>query len=83
LLAVDLALTSFFTFSSTTLGWVSVIALASVLIFFSVDIAQTGGSKLSPKKATAKSTEKKIKTEAKATTETQRKVVHGKRLQRR
>ena len=30
-----------------------------------IDIAETGGSKLSPKKATAKSTEKKIKVEAK------------------
>merc|ERR1711904_156195 len=30
-----------------------------------IDIAETGGSKLSPKKASAKSTEKKIKVEAK------------------
>ena len=34
-----------------------------------IDIAETGGSKLSPKKATAKSTEKKIKVEAKTKTD--------------
>ena len=43
-----------------------------------IDIAETGGSKLSPKKATAKSTEKKIKVEAKTKTETQSKVVEEK-----
>ena len=43
-----------------------------------IDIAETGGSKLSPKKATAKSTEKKIKVESKAKTETQPKVVEEK-----
>ncbi len=43
-----------------------------------VDIAETGGSKLSPKKATAKSTEKKIKVEAKTKNETQPKVVEEK-----
>ena len=43
-----------------------------------IDIAETGGSKLSPKKATAKSTEKKIKVEAKTKTETQTKVVEEK-----
>ena len=43
-----------------------------------IDIAETGGSKLSPKKAVAKSTEKKIKVEAKAKTETQPKVVEEK-----
>ena len=43
-----------------------------------IDIAETGGSKLSPKKATAKSTEKKIKVEAKTKTETQPKVVEEK-----
>ena len=43
-----------------------------------IDIAQTGGSKLSPKKATAMSTEKKIKVEAKAKTEIQPKVVEEK-----
>ena len=43
-----------------------------------IDIAETGGSKLSPKKATAKSTEKKIKVEAKTKTETQSKVVEKK-----
>jgi len=36
LLGVDLALTSFLTFSSTTLDWVSFFVLASTLIFFSV-----------------------------------------------
>ena len=43
-----------------------------------IDIAETGGSKLSPKKATAKSTEKKIKVEAKTKTETKSKVVEEK-----
>merc|ERR1712224_457168 len=43
-----------------------------------IDIAETGGSKLSPKKATAKSTEKKIKIEAKPKTESQSKVVEEK-----
>ena len=43
-----------------------------------IDIAETGGSKLSPKKATAKSTEKKINVEAKTKTETQPKVVEEK-----
>ena len=43
-----------------------------------IDIAETGGSKLSPKKATAKSIEKKIKVEAKTKTETQTKVVEEK-----
>ena len=43
-----------------------------------IDIAETGGSKLSPKKATAKSTEKKIKVEAKPKTESQPKVVEEK-----
>ena len=43
-----------------------------------IDIAETGGSKLSPKKATAKSTEKKIKVETKTKNETQPKVVEEK-----
>ena len=43
-----------------------------------IDIAETGGSKLSLKKATAKSTEKKIKVEAKPKTESQPKVVEEK-----
>ena len=43
-----------------------------------IDIAETGGSKLSPKKATAKSSEKKIKVEAKPKTESQTKVVKEK-----
>ena len=43
-----------------------------------IDIAETGGSKLSPKKATAKTTEKKTKVEAKPKTETQSKVVEEK-----
>ena len=43
-----------------------------------IDIAETGGSKLSPKKAAAKSTEKKIKVEAKPKTESQPKVVEEK-----
>ena len=40
-----------------------------------IDIAETGGSKLSPKKATAKTTEKKTKVEAKPKTEIPPKVV--------
>ena len=40
-----------------------------------IDIAETGGSKLSPKKATAKPTEKKIKVEAEPKTVSQPKVV--------
>ena len=43
-----------------------------------IDIAETGGSKLSPKKATAKTTEKKTKVEAKTKTETPSKVVEEK-----
>ena len=43
-----------------------------------IDIAETGGSKLSPKKATAKSTEKKVKIKAQPKTETQSKVVEEK-----
>ena len=43
-----------------------------------IDIAETGGSKLSPKKATAKTTEKKTKVEAKPKTETPSKVVKEK-----
>ena len=43
-----------------------------------IDIAETGGSKLSPKKATAKTTEKKTKVEAKPKTETPSKVVEEK-----
>ncbi len=43
-----------------------------------IDIAETGGSKLSPKKATAKSTEKKIKVETKVKTEPQPKVFEDK-----
>ena len=43
-----------------------------------IDIAETGGSKLSPKKATDKTTEKKTKVEAKSKTETQPKVVEEK-----
>ena len=43
-----------------------------------IDIAETGGSKLSPKKATAKTTEKKIKVEAKPKTETPSKAVEEK-----
>ena len=42
-----------------------------------IDIAETGGSKLSPKKATSK-TEKKTKVESKPKTETQSKVVEEK-----
>ena len=43
-----------------------------------IDIAETGGSKLSPKKATAKTTEKKTKVEAKPKTKTSPKVVEEK-----
>ena len=43
-----------------------------------IDIAETGGSKLSPKKATAKTTEKKTKVEAKRKTVTSPKVVEEK-----
>ncbi len=43
-----------------------------------IDIAETGGSKLSPKKATTKSTEKKIKVKAQPKTETQPRVVEEK-----
>ena len=40
-----------------------------------IDIAETGGSKLSPKKATSKTTEKKTKVESKPKTEPKSKVV--------
>ena len=43
-----------------------------------IDIAETGGSKLSPKKATPKTTEKKTKVETKPKTESQPKVVKEK-----
>ena len=43
-----------------------------------IDIAETGGYKLSPKKATAKSTQKKIKVETQPKTESQPKVVEEK-----
>ena len=43
-----------------------------------IDIAETGGSKLSPKKATSKTTEKKTKIESKPKTEPQSKVVEEK-----
>ena len=43
-----------------------------------IDIAETGGSKLSPKKATAKTTEKKTKVEAKPKAETPSKIVEEK-----
>ena len=43
-----------------------------------IDIAETGGSKLSPKKATTKTTQKKTKVETKPKTETQSKVVEEK-----
>lgn len=43
-----------------------------------IDIAETGGSKLSPKKATSKTTEKKTKVESKPKTEPQSKVVEQK-----
>ena len=43
-----------------------------------IDIAETGGSKLSPKKAAAKTTEKKTKVEIEPKTENQSKVVEEK-----
>ena len=43
-----------------------------------IDIAETGGSKLSPKKATSKTTEKKTKVETKPKIEPQSKVVEEK-----
>ena len=43
-----------------------------------IDIAETGGSKLSPKKATSKTTEKKTKVESKPKTEPNSKVVEEK-----
>ena len=43
-----------------------------------IDIAETGGSKLSPKKAATKTKEKKTKVEIKPKTETQSKVVEEK-----
>ena len=43
-----------------------------------IDIAETGGSKLSPKKATSKTTEKKTKVESKPKKEPQSKVVEEK-----
>ena len=43
-----------------------------------IDIAETGGSKLSPQKATTKTTQKKTKVETKPKTETQSKVVEEK-----
>ena len=43
-----------------------------------IDIAETGGSKLSPKKATSKTTEKKTKVETKPKTEPQSKVIEEK-----
>ena len=43
-----------------------------------IDIAETGGSKLSPKKATTKTTEKKTKVETKPKSESQSKVVEEK-----
>ena len=43
-----------------------------------IDISETGGSKLSPKKATAKLIEKKIKVETKPKTEQQSKLVEEK-----
>ena len=43
-----------------------------------IDIAETGGSKLSPKKATSKTIEKKTKVESKLKTESQSKVVEEK-----
>ena len=43
-----------------------------------IDIAETGGSKLSPKKAAAKTTEKKTKVETKPKTESQSKVAEEK-----
>ena len=43
-----------------------------------IDIAETGGSKLSPKKASTKTTEKKTKVETKTKTESQSKVAEEK-----
>ena len=43
-----------------------------------IDIAETGGSKLSPKKATSKTTEKKTKVESKPKTEPKSKAVEEK-----
>ena len=43
-----------------------------------IDIAETGGSKLSPKKATSKTTEKKTKVKSKPKTEPKSKVVEEK-----
>ena len=43
-----------------------------------IDIAETGGSKLSPKKATSKTTEKKTKVESKPKKEPQSKVIEEK-----
>ena len=43
-----------------------------------IDIAESGGSKLSPKKATSKTTEKKTKVETKPKTEPQSKVIEEK-----
>ena len=43
-----------------------------------IDIAETGGSKLTPKKATSKTTEKKTKVESKPKTEPNSKVVEEK-----
>ena len=43
-----------------------------------IDIAETGGSKLSPKKATTKTTKTKTKIETKSKTESQSKVVEEK-----
>ena len=43
-----------------------------------IDIAETGGSKLSPKKATSKTTEKKTKVETKPKKEPQSKVIEEK-----
>ena len=43
-----------------------------------IDIAETGGSKLSPKKTTSKTTEKKTKVESKPKTEPKSKVVEEK-----
>ena len=43
-----------------------------------IDIAETGGSKLTPKKATSKTTEKKTKVESKPKTEPKSKVVEEK-----
>ena len=43
-----------------------------------IDIAETGGSKLSPKKSAAKTTDKKTKVEAKPKSETQSKAIEEK-----